>query len=471
MTSMHHYHRIHSRLQGVRLPKRIRSRDFPAGTLSPAQVLVAYGFKQNQYAGAMPIKLGIGSLGGGVVQADIDNAVATWGMAVPKLTVRMVGGASNDPTDQNSNVENMLDLELASFAWWWLTGTPADITICFGPNASGGMQLVTDDLVAAGVQVASWSWGSAASSWDPNERAALASSFVSAVNAGVCFCAASGDNAIDDGTSAPSADYPCADPNVWAVGGTNLSIDANGNRVDEVAWGDGNPGDEGGGGGFDPTVPVPSWQQAVLSTAPGRGIPDTSANADPNSGWQISANGSWTVVGGTSASSPFTAALIAVAKGMANMVGSGLTAPAVYQSSATACNDITAGSNGEPSTVGWDEATGLGSPAGDGFIQTIQAFAQGQPVPVPPPAPPAPGRHHHRRRHRAPTPALSHTNSSSFSEFDVIGWAAAGIIQNWPTDGSPVGLDEATSLAIIGIEDNWPNDPQGGQEVEIKSKR
>ena len=380
--NMNHYLRHHPRMRGVRLAT---AANFPAGTLSPAQILTAYGFKQNQYAGAAPVKLGIGSLGGGVVQKDIDNSVAAWGMLAPNLTVRTVAGGSNDPSDQDSNVENMLDIvPTMAFTWWWLTGTAADITICFGPNASGGMTAVTNDLVAAGCEVCSWSWGSAASGWEPSERASLAAAFAAAVAKGVCFCAASGDNSVDDGTSAPSADYPCSDPNVWAVGGTNLSVNADGTRADEAAWGDGQPGDEGGGGGFDPATPVPSWQVGVIpSGSVGRGVPDTSANADPNSGWQMSANGSWTVVGGTSAASPFTAALIAVAKGMAKAAGSGVTATGVYAARTVACNDIVEGSDGDPAAVGWDPATGLGSPAGNWFVGAVQAWAEGLPAPVP----------------------------------------------------------------------------------------
>src|SRR5208282_2560967 len=249
---------------------------------------------------------------------------------------------------------------------------------------SGGMEAVTRDLVAAGCEVCSWSWGSAASGWEPAERASLAQAFADAVAAGVCFCAASGDNSVDDGTQAPSSDYPCSDPNVWAVGGTRLVVNADGTRADEAAWGDGQPGDEGGGGGFDPTVPVPSWQVGVVpSSAYGRGVPDTSANADPNSGWQMSANGAWTVVGGTSAASPFTAALIAVAKGMANVAGKGVTATGIYAARQVAVNDIVEGSDGDPAAPGWDPATGLGSPAGNWFVGAVQAWAEGLPAPQP----------------------------------------------------------------------------------------
>lgn len=415
----HTYLRHHPRLRGVRSVTPV----FPKGTLSPAQILTAYGFHQNQYAGAIPVKLGIGSLGGGVVQADIDNAVKQWGMKAPKLTIRTVAGATDDPSDQDSNVENMLDLiPTMAFTWWWLTGTAADITICFGPNASGGMAAVTRALVAGDVEVGSWSWGSAASSWDSAERADLAKAFAAAATQGVCFCAASGDSSVDDGTNAASADYPASDPNVWSVGGTFLSVGTNGVRTSEMAWGDGRAGDEGGGGGFDPSIVEPTWQKGIVPSGAGRGVPDTSANADPNSGWQMSANGSWTVVGGTSASSPFTAALIAVAKGVAKSRGTTLTTPAVYVARATACNDILTGSNGDPASTGWDPSSGLGSPAGSKFVDAIVAWVNGGATPVsPPPVPPPPPT--------APAPPPLPTPAKTLT----LAQAQAALAAGWPT--------------------------------------
>ena len=407
---MHHYHCIHPRLRGVRNTSHAAG-IFPSGSLSPAQVLTAYGFKQNQFAGVEAVVLGIGSLGGGVVQADIDNAVQAWRMAAPHLTIRTVGGATNDPvSDQDSNVENMLDLLIAAYVIWYLTGKAAKIVFTIGPNISGGMKLVTDDLVAAGCKSMNWSWGSPKNQGDPAENAALGRSLAAAVAAGCTCCAAAGDNSIDDGTSAPSADYPCADPNVWAVGGTCLTLKADGTIQLESAWGDGRPGDEGGGGGFDPTVPTPSWQSGVVPAGLGRGVPDTSANADPQSGWQISANGSWTVVGGTSASSPFTAALVAVAKGAYGQLA-GMLSPLVYASRKTACNDITTGSNGDPAKPGWDPATGLGSPNGPAFLHALVGSNPTAPPPViHPPAPTA--------------PAVTLAQAQA--------WAADGLAKKWP---------------------------------------
>jgi kumamolisin len=434
----HHYHRVHPRLRGVR--SLAASPSFPAGSLSPAQILTAYGFKQNQFAGIQSVKLGIGSLGGGVVQADIDNSVARWGMAAPKLTVRTVDGAVNDPSsDQDSNVENMLDIvPTMAFCWWWLTGAPADITICFGPNVGAGMALVTEDLVAAGVEVMSWSWGSAADQWAASDRAALSKAFADGVAKGVTFFAAAGDNSIDDGDSAPSADYPCSDPNVWAVGGTHLVIDASGARSDESAWGDGNPGDEGGGGGFDPTVPQPSFQNGIV---PGtsRGVPDTSADADPNSGWQMSANGSWTVIGGTSASSPFTAALCAIARGVAKGAINGRLVADIYSARTTACNDITKGSNGDPATVGWDPATGLGSPNGPAFISALSSVPITGPAPTPPIPPPV--------LPPPPTPAPTATLGQAEQ------WAMLGLRNHW---APPATLAQAQEWASLGLKNHWP---------------
>lgn len=366
MSAKHHYHRIYQRVRGTShaAPHAI------GGALTPAQILTAYGFTQNQYANAQPLKLGIGSLGGGVVQQDIANSVTHWGMLAPNLTIRAVGGAQNNPADQGSNVENMLDIvPTMAFTWWWLTGKAADITICFGPNASGGMTAVTRDLVAAGCKVASWSWGMAASNWSHPERQGLAQAFADAVTAGCTFCAASGDNSIDDSTDAPTPDYPAADPNVWAVGGTRLSLRPDGSIMRERAWGDGRPGDAGGGGGIDLATLMPGFQNGIV---PGthRGVPDSSANADPVSGWIMSANGHWTVVGGTSASSPFTAALIGVAKASRSLTA-GLLTPALYANRAAATRDILVGSNGERAHPGWDQATGNGSPHGPAFIAAL----------------------------------------------------------------------------------------------------
>jgi kumamolisin len=414
----HHYHRIHPRLRGV----RFKSHDvaqFPPGTFTPMQVLQAYGLTRGMFKNVTAVPIGIGSLGGGVVAADITNAVTAWGIARPNVTIHAVGGAANDPvSDQDSNVENMLDIAMVAATISWLTEKPANIIFTIGPNASNGMTLVTQDLVKSGCKVASWSWGSAASEWDPADRASLAAAFAQAVKSGCTFCAAAGDNSIDDSTSAPSADYPCSDPNVWAVGGTKLVTNLDGSYASESAWGDGNPGDEGGGGGFDSSIPEPSWQARIVPAGRGRGVPDSSANADPNSGYQLSANNQWTVVGGTSASSPLTAALFAIAKA-ADAQTAGLISALLYEERTTAFRDITTGSNGDPATAGWDPCTGNGSPNGAAFFAAL-----GKPAPAP--APPSPS---------APKPTAPTTPAGlTLAQAQAIAaqGASQALARNWP---------------------------------------
>jgi hypothetical protein len=101
-----------------------------------------------------------------------------------------------------------------------------------------------------------------------------------------------------------------------------------------------------------------------------RGCPDSSANADPATGYQIVTGGQWVVVGGTSASSPLTAGYVAAC--LSSSAGSvGDLAHLLYAARGTAFSDITTGSDGFPAVSGWDPATGLGSPNGPGLLAAL----------------------------------------------------------------------------------------------------
>lgn len=359
------------------LMARPRAGAFPPGSLSPVDVAKAYGYPQGTQQ--RTVKIGIGSLGGQVVQSDVTAAFAAWGLPAPKLTFLYVDGASQAPDPQGADVENSLDVLLSAASYAYCTGQAADVTVCFGPNSALAISHVTDALVAAGCEVISWSWGSALSQWG-SELTPTQASFANAVAKNCTVTAASGDSSLDDGTNSPTCDYPCSDVNVWAVGGTNLTLNADGSISLEKAWGDGQPGDNGGGGGFAAGIPQPAWQSGIV---PGslRGCPDSSANADPASGYQIMSGGQWQVVGGTSASSPITAGLFAALKAILN-VKYGNMGALLYAAQKTAWNDIVVGSNGDPAKAGWDDATGLGSPNGPGLKVAFGGTA------TPPPPPP-----------------------------------------------------------------------------------
>src|SRR5438094_258376 len=96
---------------------------------------------------------------------------------------------------------------------------------------------------------------------------------------------------------------------------------------------------------------------------------DVSYNADPNTGVLVVQNGLQYEVGGTSASSPQIAALIALASEVSG-VRYGSIGSKLY--SLTSYNDITNGSNGLFSAnSGWDYPTGLGTPDASQLIGTL----------------------------------------------------------------------------------------------------
>jgi YVTN family beta-propeller protein len=186
-----------------------------------------------------------------------------------------------------------------------------------------------------------------------------------------------------------AVDDPGSQPDVTDVGGTDLTGWASG--AVESAWGD--PLDANldepvgaGGGGISSVFPMPSYQDGVVGAAssgapcgaaPGddcREVPDVSASADPENGYVVYYKGGWTAFGGTSGAAPLWAALAALAVTLNGTVQPlGNINPDLYQFAADGdpdFNDVTSGDNDFTTTnggayaagVGYDMATGLGSP-------------------------------------------------------------------------------------------------------------
>ena len=178
---------------------------------------------------------------------------------------------------------------------------------------------------------------------------------------GVTFLAASGDSGAYYG-----AQWPASSPNVVAVGGTSLYVNAAGSIVSQSAW-------SGSGGGYSVLESEPTYQTSVQSTGR-RSTPDVSMDADPNTGVAVvlitpsNAQASWQLVGGTSLSVQLFAGVVAVADqgrtlaGLGTLDGATQTLPALYSASSANFLDVTSGSNGYRAGAGYDAATGLGTP-------------------------------------------------------------------------------------------------------------
>jgi subtilase family serine protease len=180
--------------------------------------------------------------------------------------------------------------------------------------------------------------------------------------------------------------WPADDQYLTAVGGTDLDTTGPGGAwASETAWSD-------GGGGISPNkVLIPSWQ---VTTAAGcakcsqtyRNDPDVSANS--NFTFYVCADQttcSANLYGGTSFAAPMWAGYLALANQQAVANGQptlGFINPTLYDiglSSAydTDFHDITSGSNGFSATVGYDLATGWGSPNGANLIDALAPASSG----------------------------------------------------------------------------------------------
>jgi subtilase family serine protease len=168
------------------------------------------------------------------------------------------------------------------------------------------------------------------------------------------------------GDSGFGPQYPAADPNVIAVGGTRLLLDGSGQRLSETAW-------SGAGSGCSGVTQAARFQKRMTrSTVTGcgarRAISDVAAVADPSTGAAVRFNGRWQVVGGTSLAAP----LIAGVYGLAGNAGSTRYPAQIAYRHAGSLFDVTSGSNGSCGTVmcrgaaGYDGPTGLGTPNGLG---------------------------------------------------------------------------------------------------------
>ncbi len=222
----------------------------------------------------------------------------------------------------------------------------------------------------------SWTWAPA----DPNTDNPYFQEF-----------AAQGQNlfqaAGDSGKWTSSSEiYPADDVYITSVGGTDLNTTgAGGAWASETAWVD-------GGGGISPDhYTIPSWQTAAANGCSScsktyRNGPDVSANA--NFTFYVCADQTTCTAneyGGTSFAAPMWAGYLALVNQQAVANGNhtvGFINPTLYtigegSNYGSDFHDVTSGSNGYSATVGYDLATGWGSPNGSGLITALAGGSGG----------------------------------------------------------------------------------------------
>ncbi|HEY7122864.1 MAG TPA: S8 family serine peptidase [Ktedonobacterales bacterium] len=222
--------------------------------------------------------------------------------------------------------------------------------------------------------------------------------FQRAAQEGVTVLASSGD----DGATNPGMDindptitwniatvsWPASNPYVVGVGGTTLQLkDASGTYGSETVWN--NPGSNGsGGGGISTLYAEPDYQKSAPDQSifnGKRGVPDLAFPADVNyslyfSGTPGDVNPAkwphWGIIGGTSASSPCMAGILALAAQMRGKPLGDIHA-ALYSLQGQGMHDITQGDNsfagvkGYQALPGFDLVTGWGTPIADQFVPAL----------------------------------------------------------------------------------------------------
>jgi kumamolisin len=327
--------------------------------------------------------------GDGYDPADIGTFFGSYypSSTFPAVSVRPVpidgapapaASAINDPSQAPQ--ELTLDLEWAgSFApgatLYAVYAPDGPATDNYSPTDATMADALHEAVVGiSGVNAISMSFGTAEKT-AAGLQAAWQTDLAEATQEQITLLGATGDTGGDTRstpscTGPPQPEYPASNPDVLAVGGTDPTL-ARGvfgqvtGLASESAW-------AGSGGGYSGQYAAPSWQEVGSAALPikasgFRGMPDVSAAATQDF---VYYNGQQQAGAGTSFATPLWAGLIAE---MDALHGSpfGWVTPRLYSVGAAEPNgsigqglvDVTAGSNClGPATIGWDTATGWGSP-------------------------------------------------------------------------------------------------------------
>ena len=333
------------------------------GPWNVADLCAAYNWPTGLAGGGV---IAIVELGGGWVQSDMDQFFGGIGQgALPQITDVSVDGTKNtpDPGANSADGEVALDIEVAGAAYYVATGKPATIRVYWAQDIAAAVRAATAD----GCDVCSISWGADEANWGAQAGQDMEQAATAATAAGMVVLAASGDNDSSDGGPNPAnVDLPSSAPHVIGCGGTSKTAAAFTPET-ETVWNNspGNTSGEGTGGGYSTLFPLPDWQIGAPN-GPGRMVPDVSADADPNTGYNIVLHGAPITIGGTSAVAPLYAGLFA-----AFGTKLGWVTPQLYLNQ-VCFNDITQGDNGAyRAGPGPDPCSGIGSPIGTKLAQLL----------------------------------------------------------------------------------------------------
>jgi hypothetical protein len=206
---------------------------------------------------------------------------------------------------------------------------------------------------------------------------------------GVTILFASGDEGARPDGANLGTEFPSSDPNVLAVGATNLALAGCGTTT--CSGYSSETGAVISGGGYSGYFAEPSWQKAAIGSASGRAVPDISMMGYAPNFWVYSTasnkcgeggdSAGWFGCAGTSLSTPLWAGIIGIILQARGGAALGNFAPALWQLASSSSyssdfHDVTSGANnGYSAGLGWDPVTGWGSPVASSLVASEQLIA------------------------------------------------------------------------------------------------
>src|SRR5258708_1514449 len=284
----------------------------------PAELAAVYSFPDGNGQGQT---IGLVEFGGGYFESDLATFCQNANISMPSVRTVSVNNTSTNQKD-GAEGEVMLDVEVVAGVC-----PAASIVVYFSSFDESGWVNVIDTAVhdqQNPLSVLSISWGyaeDAPGAWTSAALNAINDSLKAAALLGVTICVAAGDDGSDDqvGDGHAHVDFPSSSPYVLAVGGTTLKKSTAG-AITETAWKDGDGVRQDNGGrtrvGVSTRLPRAEWQTVRIGSVnpgaiDGRIGPDVAADASANTGYWVVVDGQGGASGGTSASAPLWASLIA----------------------------------------------------------------------------------------------------------------------------------------------------------------
>jgi kumamolisin len=377
----------------------------PLAPLGPADLATRYHFPQGDGSHQT---IAIAEFGGGYFGDDLSAYSTKFQLGSPSVTVQPVNLTpltleqmkqlpKQEMDDEvGATEEVMMDVQVVAGLC-----PKANIIVYFATfDQKGWVDLLNQVVLGKPAKpvTLSVSWGAPEDSgdWSASALNAINSRLNAVAMLGVTVCVSSGDDGSGDGVgdNRVHVDFPASSPFVLGVGGTMIT--GTSAKMTESAWWV-SPGQRNGkgagatGGGVSAVFPRPKWQNVQVRSLnsrsiDGRVVPDVSALSGPPL-YDLIFLGNPAPNGGTSASTPLWAALIARINGKlpAEKQQRFLT-PLLYQNganakpvAASACTDITAGQNASHPTPGvgyqagpgFDAVTGWGTPNGQALLNAL----------------------------------------------------------------------------------------------------